>query len=656
MKLTDLYAEYFANLISGGGLINRDKISLLGIRPLFDRYLTNQYITKAWMMLSVPVHFDKNLTQLIRTEMHDIHPSVTTIIHLYNSPVNVKVFSDSFKRHMRASADQFYKYREIFDSLSDIDKETGLEERGADGGKFRINIETLNSIRDAYDSYMYVHRTVAGGKTFSNTYYFIQASCKSKDDMNKYSKDLERMLQGLGIVIRRVKGNVGQYLDNFCPAAYTQEKPGKFRTMLMSQENVASFMPTVTKGLVGKEGVMVGVDWDTKLPFRLDLTSAGAAQVILIEGKSGCGKTMLSFAMTVSLISFGVHCSVTDIKGGEWSKLKQYVDTLEIDMSGDSARFVNLMRLDDLNCTVKNSVEAYDRAIMNTVGFFEVCTNLQQNEGNVSDLRSILNQAVEKVYNTAGIVKTNPKTFTRTRNFQYSDVLEVLSTLEYSKTYTEQQRKICRLIKVRSSTFVMGEGRYSAAFKNELTVADVLNTPLIIYNFNKNVGESLDMIDNIRVYMSRCLDSRKHFMRKQQGLHQAAFYEELQRCGSMDVFVRNISADVTGSRSNNLTVFLLMNAISTLDEKAFAAIKSNITTKIIGLSNTHDIKKLVSDYDCGDIEGYMHKIHDNKNGAYNNCFAVSYDVGNDKDSLILKSVLPKDMLKAFATRDKYVIG
>ena len=52
----------------------------------------------------------------------------------------------------------------------------------------------------------------------------------------------------------------------------------------------------------------------------------------------------------------------------------------------------------------------------------------------------------------------------------------------------------------------------------------------------------------------------------------------------------------------------------------------------------------------------MHKIHDNKNGVYNNCFAVSYDVGNDKDSLILKSVLPKDMLKAFATRDKYVIG
>lgn len=50
MKLSELYSEYFANWISDGGMINRDKISLLGIRLLFDRFLTNQYITKAWMV------------------------------------------------------------------------------------------------------------------------------------------------------------------------------------------------------------------------------------------------------------------------------------------------------------------------------------------------------------------------------------------------------------------------------------------------------------------------------------------------------------------------------------------------------------------------------------------------------------------------------
>lgn len=349
MKLTDLYAEYFANLISGGGLINRDKISLLGIRPLFDRYLTNQYITKAWMVLSVPVHFDKNLTQLIRTEMHDIHPSVTTIIHLYNSPVNVKVFSDSFKRHMRASADQFYKYREIFDSLSDIDKETGLEERGADGGKFRINIETLNSIRDVYDSYMYVHRTVAGGKTFSNTYYFIQASCKSKDDMNKYSKDLERMLQGLGIVIRRVKGNVGQYLDNFCPAAYTQEKSGKFRTMLMSQENVASFMPTVTKGLVGESVLSVlPMNSRNSVIFQLEMPE----------------DMILSISFSTLLDISNQANEINDPQSSEFDFLCQDLEdamVLGFDSSlDDPVSFVPFLALDKCKCLVQITDEIKD--------------------------------------------------------------------------------------------------------------------------------------------------------------------------------------------------------------------------------------------------------------------------------------------------------
>lgn len=39
MKLRDVYAEYLANWLSGGSLINRDKISLLGIKTLYDRYL-----------------------------------------------------------------------------------------------------------------------------------------------------------------------------------------------------------------------------------------------------------------------------------------------------------------------------------------------------------------------------------------------------------------------------------------------------------------------------------------------------------------------------------------------------------------------------------------------------------------------------------------
>lgn len=656
MKISELYSEYFANWISDGSMIGRDKISLLGIRPLFDRFLTNKCITKVWAVLGVPVHFDINLSQLIRTEMHEAFPDVRTVVHMYNLPVNVNVNHDVYKRQMNTAATKYYQYRDVFESLTEVEQETGYTGRLGNGVKFSIDSRTLGKIRDVYDSYMYVHNTVEHAKEFVNTYYFIQASCADKSTMTRYDKELMKRLHGRGITVKRVRGNLGQYLDNFCPASFKQSDVSKFSTMLLSQENVAAMLPNKTKGLVGRRGFMIGEDKQTHLPFTLDLTGSDMAQVIMICGKSGCGKTFLGEEIVTQLTAFKVHCSVTDIKGGEWNKLSKYVDLLEIDMGGSSARFVNLMRLDDLKCTKDDCVEAYDSAIYNTVGIFEVVTNLQPHEGNVADLRSILSQAVEKVYTMNNVIKTNPDTFANTAKFKYEMVLPVLSDLEASKSYTAEQKQLCKMIKSRCSPYFMSEGRYSSAFLNELTVADVLVTPFIIYNFNKNAGEDLDVIDNVRVFMARCMDSRKHFIRKRKGLHQAVFYEELQRCGGMSTFIRNISTDVTGSRSNNLTVFLLLNAVSTFDAEIFAAIRSNITTRIIGKVEEEDIDRLVTGYGCSKIEDYMRMIYDNENNAFDHCFAIQYDTGSDSNKLILHAVMPEDMQKQLSTRDHFVVG
>lgn len=656
MKLSELYSEYIANWMSDGGLISRDKISLLGIRPLFDRYLTNQYLVGVWKVTHVPVHFDKNLTDLIRKEMYERHPNVKTVVHMYNVPVSIRVNSDSFQRHLKQASKQYYQYEDLFQSLTEAEKEIGVVERGVGGIKLKVDSDTLLSIKDTYDSYMYLHRSVSDGKTFSDTWYFVQAFFKNKAEMAKYDKSLTQMLYGLGIYTQRVRGNVSQYLDNFCPAAYNQGDVKKFPTMLMSQENVAAFMPTVTRGLIGKGGIMLGMDWETGLPAHMDFTGSGSAQVVMIEGKSGCGKTYLGSEIAIETTSFYAHGSVIDIKGGEWRKVLKYVPGIEIDMSGEGARFVNLMRLDDLECTKENCAEAYNSAINSVVGLFEVCTNLNPREGNEADLRAILSQAVEKVYSNNGVEKSNPITFKRTAEFKYEMVLGIISTLETSNSFTDEQQKICKIIKMRCAPYFMGEGRYSAAFKNEITVNDVLQQKLVIYNFNKNQGETLDIIDNVRVYMARCLDSRKHFIRKQKGLHQVVFYEELQRCGSMKTLIRNISDDVTGSRSNNLTVFLLLNSVATFDADDFSAIRSNITTYMIGNNNEADIRKLVTEYDCKDIEKEMKKIHANRGNKYSNCFAVSYDTGNDKDTFILKTVMPRDMEETFKTRDILQLG
>ena len=71
MKLSELYSEYFANWISGGAMITQDKISLIGIKSFYDRFMTNTGITKVWAIEKVPVHLSCNITQMIRSEMFE---------------------------------------------------------------------------------------------------------------------------------------------------------------------------------------------------------------------------------------------------------------------------------------------------------------------------------------------------------------------------------------------------------------------------------------------------------------------------------------------------------------------------------------------------------------------------------------------------------
>ena len=283
---------------------------------------------------------------------------------------------------------------------------------------------------------------------------------------------------------------------------------------------------------------------------------------------------------------------------------------------------------------------------------FEIATNIQENEANVADLRAILDTAVIKTFSTRGVIRENPETFKYTKGMTYADVLSVISSLETTRTYTDKQREICKLIKVRTSPFFMAEGRYASAFKNELSVQEILDTPGLVYDFNKNSGESLDTLDSIRVFMVQFLDGKKHSIRRKQRKHTAAFYEELQRSSNFGNLVNAISQNVTGSRSNNLTVFLLLNAVSTFDDEGFGPIKSNITTKIIGHVVDDDIKALVNNFDCKMIEDYITDISHDETGDYQNCFAIQYDTGMDVDKAMIKCMVPQELCDVFETRTK----
>lgn len=657
MRLRDLYSEHFANWLSSGDLINKDKISLLGIKALYDRFVTNQYVTKIWMVASLPVRYDKNLTQLVRGEMFKQFPNVKTYVHFVSQPTNVNVKTNIFTRQYENVSKQYNTYKDFYDQLTEDQKLAGVSEVDQRSGRrFYFDSKLLNRVKDEYDSYMYLFSKVTNGHTFSNTMYFIQASAKTKKELKMYQKTLENLLTGQDVYFREIHGMVSEYLQNCCPATYVQPNSKKFHTMLLSDENCAGLVPTKTKGLLGGSGVMLGVDAMTGLPFILNFFESGTAQVIMMLGKTGCGKTYSAFFIALGLAALGVHISAIDIKGGEWIKVLKYLRGVVFDMGGQNSRFVNTLRLDDLECNGKEeSVEAFQTAVNGTVELLKIIVNLQPDEGNVVDLETILRQAVMKLYNNHDVIAENAGTFKRTKNFWYSDVLGIVNSLKLSSSYNAQYKKLCELIVTRCSTYFMPEGMYSSAFKEEITLNQIIDAPAVIYNFNKNQGDTLSTLDSLRVFMVQFLDGKKQYMRKRKKLHTAAFYEELQRTKSFGSLVTEISHKVTGSRSNNVMIFLLFNSLATLDDHDFSAIKSNITTKIVGKVEDGDINKLVEEYGCLGIKKYLEDINVNKDGRLQHCFAIQYDTGADTDKTIYRTIMPPEMSENFNTRDRMVI-
>lgn len=658
MKLRNLYAEYFANFVTSGDLVKIDKISLSGVKVLYDRFVTHNRLAKVWVICALPVHYDRNLTELIRSETFSNFPDIKTIVHFVSTPVAVNIRENMFLRQFERVNKQYNEVKDFYDSLDEKDKLVGISEVDPDTGrKIHFSAENVERITDEYDSYSYIYSQTSSGHLFSNTVYFVQASASTKREMKLYQKFLENLFTGEKLLFKEIHGSIGSYLDNYCPATRLQSGAKKYASMLMSDENLSGLVPVKTKGLMGGKGVMLGADRQSGLPFIQNFFDSGTAQVIMLLGKTGCGKTYCAFFIALGLAALNVHFSAIDIKGHEWCKILQYVNGVEFQMGGSSSKFINTMRLDDLDCGIgsADAEEAFQSAVNSTIGLFEVIVNLKEDEGNPVDLHTILSQAVLKVYRSNGVIDDNSHTFSKTRDFWYSDVLNVVSSLRNSSSYNEQYKTLCDLIITRCSPYFMPEGMYSSAFQEEITLQEVLEQPCTIFSFNKNQGETLSILDNLRVYMVQAIDGKKQYMRKKKKLHTAAFYEELQRCGSFGNLVEEICQKVTGSRSNNVMIFLLFNVLSVLDNKQFNAIKSNITTKIVGKVEDEDIKILTNEYGCQGIEKYLKAISSNIEGKFTHCFAIQYDTGVDVDKTIFKTVMPPEMSDNFNTRDRMSI-
>lgn len=652
MKLLDIYSMIFANWLNGGNFVHRNRIGPQDVIPEYNMIFTKSSVRKVYRISGIkPDNVELAFIDYIRDKMFILHPNVEVMISVHNYPVRLDVTSDKFNRAMTRASEAYTSYKEAFDSQSGLARMTGKTYRLPGGGRLRLSRERLDSLYQVFLSYYYLYNYISGGGTVCQTEVFIEVVGKQASKVVSACNDLYGLLGPLNIGCEELHGVLKTYLLEFGIATPPPMKMNKkfLPQLLFTDENTAAFSSYKSSGLVGTGGVIMGVDYKSRLPFSVDLFEAPSAQVFLLMAKTGMGKTYSAFQMAISALALGEYVTAIDIKGREWAKLSDFVQTKILTFDERHPSFVNTLRLDDVRATKQTAGELFNTAVKGTVSLLMLIVNLQENEGNPSDLELVLREAVMKLYTMRGVDPVNPASFSKTSTFKYSDILPLLEDLSNTVTYTQAQKKMVTLARSRCHAYLGDSGLFADAFRNEITLGDVMDSSLVIYEFNKNQNAMTDSLDVIRIFMVQFLDSKKKAMLREKGKFLFCFYEELQRCEQFGNLIEYICADVTGSRSNNAVVILLMNSLKVLQGKRAQDIRSNITSFLCGRVEEPDIRVIRDEFNKPWLAKQLELMEAHPN-AYRNCFVAMVDTGAHLHQTMYRVELPDYLSEHFKTR------
>lgn len=651
-RLYDFYTSFIGNFIAGGNLISTKNLSSLGIKPMFDRIVTKNWVKKVICITQFPLNYDYPLSVILNAEVKKASPSCKVFTNTYAIPSNADFGSQNFKRQMADAEAILERYKATRAGLSETDKRLGKKVFTGGGFSFTINKKREQELQDDYDSYEYIMDVIENQGTFSDCFFFVEIVAPNNKAMKSAFKAATDYLYIQDFKFKQLSANSSYYMSTYAPAAYIREFSTKeFMPMTMSDENLTFTDPYNTHGFIGTgKGTILGFDVQSNTPFIPDFTGSGKGQVCLFLADTGYGKTLLAMFTILSLLASDIHVTVVDIKGDEYTLLSKFLDSssyVVVDISEDSPTYINTMRLDDLDLEdsdVEGAKVFYNLAINSTIQLCSlICNPADAHEE--SDCNRLLRTAVTKVFDSHGVNSEVSRTFSNTADMSYEEIIPALETLKYVTAFAQYRDLLDRMIIALNDKF-----RLSNIFKGqELSVQFIMETPLVIYSLNKNLDTTQTLNDSIMTFATSFLTTKKMALRKSKKLFTAAFYEEMQRKEEFKHLVSFISSTVTGARSSNAIVFLLGNSLASFDSPEMRAITSNISTWILGpLSNKQD-RDLLVDFGCPEAIPRMKQFLEMPE-KFQHQFICKYNTGVDAGITNIKVVAPPEMIKSFGTR------
>ena len=662
-----MYANSLMEWMAGSGIDASTRLSEVSIKTMYDRFMTKNIVSQTWCVHMLPTFYNEPFVKKLREYLFTKFKDTEVIVHTHNVPVTneLNVGSDSFKAQMSQAESLYVARQNILDDGSATEQAMGKTIRGY-GMKFMIRPKDVEKARARFESYHYVYdRATSGGEVFQ-TFLLITANFKKKDRtyMAQFEKALrDFMIQnGKEISYYMVAGNLKSCLTNFgVTSSIDATATGQFPSLLMTDENLSTFTPFADRGLQGGTGYLLGIDKKTNLPFILHLTGSGNSQVILCVGQPGSGKTYTcGDGFVFGGLANNHYVSIFDIKSGEYDNLLPFADSVLIDFSAKSGKYVNTLRIDDVPLPKKSTdaKEIYLSAINSTIGWLSTIVNLQDGEGNVRDLEGFLRKSLEFFFMSVGVIADNPLTYYKSKVMDVHDIPKYMAAVINDAPEGSTTKAIGRIAHERCSVYLSSESPSGNIFQEEVTLAEVLRKNLVIYSFGLNSGAYMEASEGIKSHMANAIDTKKEYYLKQEDKFLTVLYEELNSCKYIPYFIRNVSARVVRSRSNNVNIVMLMNSLQVLMEKDFQDIASNIRTLVAGALNPIDFP-LLDKLNASVIRGDVEKISSGEYDSLTNCFAIKFNTGAATGNTVIKAYYPPDVSELLRTRsveDEFIVS
>lgn len=632
-------------------------MSSLGIRPLYDRIITKSSVKKVLVVTNFPTNLKYNFSSAINRNVSLLHPDCDVIVTTqnFNSDLKQTVRGKDFKKNMSLAEERATNYEIGMNQLSDTERTTGKSIRLPGGAKIHVSNEELKRLKDNYKSYKYVYDSVVDGNAVLTSYVFLELIAPDNKRMRALMETVDDLLTKMECGFTEIRNANSKYLSSMSPTGYFYRENGdkNFHTNLLTSENLGYLMPYMSNGFIGDgSGTLMGLDIGSRAPFILNFNKTGDRQIIAYIVPSGKGKTMTSNMIALFMVGQGVHCSAFDVKGEEWNKLKVFIPSLlEINVSSAGGSYVNTMRLDDIvdliNGDKLDAEQFLASAKESTVEIVKIMSSYTNpNTPNYADAVSIIERGVSKYFSTNNVMARNYKTFSNTSNMNYKDLVNFIGELKSDVNFKDNINVINSVV-TRSTSFMDTNTIFEG---KEITIKEVLESPLVVYSFNKNRdGVSNEVVDSIRTFMFTYLDMKKIYIRKMRKLSTTCFYEELQRKEEFARLIKFINAIVTGARSSNVTVFLLCNSPRTFIDPSLSGVTSNISTYILGPVAKNDYP-IIEQLGMGDLIPRLEEMTDNPD-KYNHCFLCKFDTGIERDTCIFTAMVPPRVKEALKSRD-----